>query len=108
MWTNISPQETLVNSFPPSKEENIPAWCVFPLQDMPENVKKKVMRLFHLKLRNVKQTDFTQNWRKSYVGLGEKSKQQEKESHTWCQNKSLRRLKDYLQVYIAKASQWDG
>ncbi|KAL9988824.1 hypothetical protein ACROYT_G003312 [Oculina patagonica] len=40
----VEHQETLVNSFPPSKEENIPAWCVFPLQDMPENVKKKACR----------------------------------------------------------------
>ena len=31
-----------MNTFPPSKEENVPAWCVFPLQDMPEMVKKKV------------------------------------------------------------------
>ncbi len=46
MWTNISSQETLVNHFPLSKEENISAWCVFPLQDMPENVKKKVMWFF--------------------------------------------------------------
>ena len=35
-------QEALVSSFPPSKEENIRAWCAFPIQDMPEVVKKKV------------------------------------------------------------------
>lgn len=35
-------QEALVSSFPPSKEENIRAWCAFPVQDMPEVVKKKV------------------------------------------------------------------
>ncbi|XP_022780486.1 uncharacterized protein C1orf112-like isoform X1 [Stylophora pistillata] len=38
----VEHQENLVTSFPPSKEENITAWCVYPLQDMPENVKKKV------------------------------------------------------------------
>ncbi|PFX34777.1 Uncharacterized protein C1orf112-like [Stylophora pistillata] len=37
----VEHQENLVTSFPPSKEENITAWCVYPLQDMPENVKKK-------------------------------------------------------------------
>ena len=35
-------QEALVSSFPPSKEENIRAWCAFPIEDMPEVVKKKV------------------------------------------------------------------
>ena len=35
-------QEALVSSFPPSKEEHIRAWCAFPIQDMPEVVKKKV------------------------------------------------------------------
>ena len=35
-------QEALVSSFPPSKEENIRAWCAFPIQDIPEVVKKKV------------------------------------------------------------------
>lgn len=35
-------QEALISSFPPSKEENIRAWCAFPIQDMPEVVKKKV------------------------------------------------------------------
>lgn len=35
-------QEALVSSFPPSKEENIRAWCAFPVQDMPVVVKKKV------------------------------------------------------------------
>jgi len=41
----VEHQENLVNTFPPSKEENVPAWCVFPLQDMPEMVKKKACRL---------------------------------------------------------------
>ncbi|XP_020612255.1 uncharacterized protein C1orf112 homolog isoform X2 [Orbicella faveolata] len=40
----VEHQETLVTSFPPSKEENVSAWCVFPLQDMPESVKKKASR----------------------------------------------------------------
>ncbi|KAJ7334458.1 hypothetical protein OS493_014775 [Desmophyllum pertusum] len=40
----VEHQETLVTSFPPSKVENISAWCVFPLQDMSENVKKKAGR----------------------------------------------------------------
>ena len=31
-----------MTSFPPSKEENVAVWSVFPLQDMPEVVKKKV------------------------------------------------------------------
>ncbi|XP_029197824.2 uncharacterized protein C1orf112-like isoform X1 [Acropora millepora] len=41
----IEHQEGLVTSFPPSKEENVAVWSVFPLQDMPEVVKKKVCRL---------------------------------------------------------------
>lgn len=40
----VEHQESLVTSFPPSKEENVSAWCVFPLQDMPESVKKKACR----------------------------------------------------------------
>jgi len=40
----VEHQETLVTSFPPSREENVSAWCVFPLQDMPESVKKKACR----------------------------------------------------------------
>ncbi|XP_068695409.1 FIGNL1-interacting regulator of recombination and mitosis-like isoform X1 [Montipora foliosa] len=41
----VEHQEGLLTSFPPSKEENIIVWRVFPLQDMPEVVKKKVCRL---------------------------------------------------------------
>ncbi|CAH3109842.1 unnamed protein product [Porites lobata] len=40
----VEHQEALVSSFPPSKEENIRAWCAFPIQDMPEVVKKKICR----------------------------------------------------------------
>ena len=34
-----------MTSFPPSKEENVAVWSVFPLQDMPEVVKKKVSKV---------------------------------------------------------------
>lgn len=37
----VEHQENLLRFFPPYKEENVAAWCVFPLQDMPEVVKKK-------------------------------------------------------------------
>ncbi|CAH3033867.1 unnamed protein product [Pocillopora meandrina] len=40
----VEHQENLAVSFPPSKEENIAAWCIYPLRDMPESVKKKVCR----------------------------------------------------------------
>ena len=34
-----------MTSFPPSKEENVAVWSVFPLQDMPEVVRKKVSKI---------------------------------------------------------------